>query len=58
MMSVGMNSITILIIQCVDCLFIIAEIIKSEELNLLRKVDLSKKSGSLQNVLFLIIYKR
>ena len=58
MMSVGMNSIAILIIQCVDCLFIIAEIIKSEELNLLRKVDLSKKSGSLQNVFFLIIYKR
>ena len=47
MMSIDMNSIATLNIQGVDNCFIIAGITKSEDLNLLRKVDLSKKSGSL-----------
>ena len=53
MMSLGINSIVTLNIQGIDYCCIIVGISKSEAMNLLKNVDLSKKSAS-QNIFFLI----
>ena len=47
MMSMNLSNIAILKIKNTDCCCIIARISKSEAINLMKNIDLTKKSGTL-----------
>ena len=53
MIPMNLNKIVILTIRCVDYGCIINEISKGEGVSLLQNTDLSKKSESLLNIIFL-----
>ena len=55
-MSINLDDISILKISGVDYHCIISRISKSESVNILQNVDLSEKSGTLQNINFLDVY--
>ena len=57
-MSINLSNIAVLNINGVDYCCVIKGISKSEVINLLQKADLNEKRGTLQNIIFFIMYKK